>query len=451
MYQKVKEEKNTDIKELSWVRTYLHKFDKSLRSEILAQYRSVNKKPCIFQKLYGKYKAKKRSIPVIIELAQTRGEEEKLKFAQQLLKDKKNIKKLNIINSYSTNLSINDLKDISQRSLVKKIYLDREVEALLDVAVPTTACDKVWHHNFTGKNITIAILDTGIHTHPDFLKPTNRIIAFKDFTEAKKSQPYDDNGHGTHCAGAAAGNGHASLGKYKAPAFGAKIVAIKILDKMGSGKSSQVIQGLQWCLQNSKKYNIRIASLSVGYKAVESYQEDPVCLAIEKLWNKGIVICAAAGNDGPEDKTINSPGIHPSVITVGASDDKRTPNLTDDIVADFSSRGPTIDGYTKPDVLIPGTDIISARVTGSFLDFMSINSIVDKNYISLSGTSMATPICAGIIAQLLEAYPKLSPAEVKQCLIESCIKLDNTDNYSQGYGCIDASKLISRASQLHRK
>lgn len=435
------------------MRTYLHKFDKPLRTEILSQYRSVNKKPCIFQKFYGKYRAKKRSIPVIIELAQTRGneEQEKFNFTQQFLKNNKNIKKLNIINSYSTNLSVNDLKTISQHDLVKKIYLDREVRALLDVAVPATSCDKVWQRNYTGKNITIAILDTGIHPHPDFLNPRNRILAFKDLTEAKKSKAYDDNGHGTHCAGAAAGNGYASLGKYKAPAYDSKIVAVKILDKMGSGKASQVIQGLQWCLQNNKKYNIRIVSLSIGYKAEGSYQEDPVCLAVEKLWTRGMIICAAAGNDGPEGSTINSPGIHPDIITIGASNDQHTPNLSDDIVADFSSRGPTIDGFNKPDLLIPGTDIISARVKGSFLDFMSIDSIVDKNYISLSGTSMATPICAGIVAQLLEAYPQLTPAEVKQCLLNSCVKLNNTDAYSQGYGCINANKLLSCASQLYHK
>lgn len=339
-------------------------------------------------------------------------------------------------------MSVEDLKDLINHPHITKVFLDREIRALLDTAVPTVQSDRLWKDDYTGKGITIAFLDSGIYPHPDFIQPVNRIVVFKNFINKHISTPYDDNGHGTHCAGAAAGNGYCSAGKYKGPAYEATIAALKILDKMGKGKASRAIQAMEWCLLNKEKYNIKIVSISFGASASESYRNDPLCQAAEKLWKEGIVVCTAAGNDGPENKTINTPGIHPALITVGASDDKDTPAPGDDSAADFSSRGPTLDGLTKPDFLIPGTDIISARARGSFLD-ITTDSVVDDWYLSLSGTSMAAPICAGIAAQLLEAHPHLMPSEVKERLAASCRKITAVDANIQGHGCVDAVKAVS--------
>lgn len=433
----------TDIQELNWLRTNLHKLDKDLRGEILTQYRSVSKIPCFFQKIYQSWQNKFRRIPVIVQIAPLRGEKEKSEINTLLKRNYKHTQDLEIIQSFSAKLSVASIQSLTNHSAVAKIYLDREVRALLDKAVPAVKAEQVWAQGYTGKNVTIAILDTGVSPHPDFLQPYKRVKAFVDLTNNKSSPAYDDNGHGTHCAGAALGNGFNSLGKYKGPAYEAELIAIKVLDKNGSGKASLIIKGLEWCLINKAKYNIRIISLSLGYKATGSYRDDPVCQSVEKLWEAGIVVCIAAGNDGPETKTINSPGIHPAIITVGASDDKNTPNIADDTVAEFSSRGPTPDGLTKPDFLAPGKNIVSTKARGSYLDMVSEKGNVNEWYMSLSGTSMATPICAGIIAQLLQAHPELTPQEVKQALYTSCTKITSVDANVQGEGCINALDAIS--------
>ncbi len=428
-----------DLNELIWLRQNIHKLDKNLRTQIIGQHRTLSKMPCYFHKPLRYLNDKFRTLPVIIQYELLREDPDIIQ--SKLKKHTRRQESLKIINAVSADISLNQLKKIIDHSAVMKIYLDREVNTLLDVAVPVVSADRVWEQNYTGKNTTIAIIDTGIQEHPDFVMPMNRIIAFQDFVNNKTS-PYDDNGHGTHCAGTAAGNGHASGGKYKGPAYEAKLVVIKTLDKMGSGKSSTVIRGLEWCLNNKEKYGINVASLSFGYKATSSYREDPVCQAVEKLWNEGIVLCAASGNEGPDTKTVNSPGIHPAIITVGASDDKNTSQLKDDIIADFSSRGPTPDGLTKPDLLAPGTNIVAPLAKSSYLDMTSLNVSDNSLYISLSGTSMSTPICAGVAAQLLEAKPDLTPQQLKEALLKNCDKITTADANTQGSGCINAFKAL---------
>lgn len=366
-----------------------------------------------------------------------RGDREKENLQNLIQQHTSKVQNLELINSLSARLSVGSIKEISTQNSVVKIYLDREVRALLDQAVPTVKADQVWEHSYTGHKVTIAIVDTGVQRHPDFLQPHNRLIAFKDFVK-NKVDAYDDNGHGTHCAGAALGNGFASNGKYRGPAFNANLVAVKVLNKNGSEKASTIIKGLEWCLTNRIHYNIRIVSLSLGYKATDSYRDDPVCQAVEKLVNSGIAVFAAAGNEGPEIRTINSPGIHPAVITVGASDDKNTPDITDDSVSDFSSRGPTIDGLTKPDLLAPGSNIISAKAKKSLLAKTTNDESKLEWYLTLSGTSMATPLCAGIGAQILEAYPDLTPQELKERLVTSTTKISTADANTQGNGLVNA-------------
>lgn len=159
-------------------------------------------------------------------------------------------------------------------------------------------------------------------------------------------------------------------------------------------------------------------------------------------WDQGIVVCVATGNSGPNSQTIASPAVSQKVITVGAFDDRNTPESNDDIVAPFSSRGPTVYGETKPDILAPGVNIVSLRSPRSFLDKLDKSSRVDDDYTTLSGTSMATPICAGICALLLEHSPALTPDEVKTLLKENTSKWPGDDPMIYGAGAIDAEKAI---------
>jgi len=437
-----------DIRELQWLRASSTKLDPELKSLLITNYRSVLKKPCFLQRFFRFFQNRFQRVPVIIQLIPTRDYEAIQELHTVLSKYHRPVEDLKIINSFSASLSPDIIKNISTNTLVGKIYLDREIRALLNVVNPTIRTSTFWGKNYTGKGVTIAILDTGTYPHPDLLLPKNRVIAFKDFINSQESNIYDDNGHGTHCAGSAAGNGYTSSGKYKGPAYEANIVSIKILDKKGTGKSSNAIKAVEWILAHKKQYNIKIISLSLGYKAVTSYRQDPLCQALEKAWEAGIVVCTAAGNEGPEPKTISSPGIHPAFITVGASDDHNTIDSSDDTIADFSGRGPTIDGLTKPDFLLPGNNIVSARAKGSFLDKLSSDKVVDSWYISLSGTSMAVPICAGIIAQLLEAKPYLTPREIKEQLLESCHKIETADANTQGNGFLDC-RMLFRQHLLH--
>lgn len=278
----------------------------------------------------------------------------------------------------------------------------------------------------TGKGITIAVIDTGIHPHQDL---EGRIKGFKDFVNNREGA-YDDNGHGTHCAGDAVGNGFLSGEKYVAPAPDAKVIGVKVLDNLGSGSLSTVMDGVQWCIDYNKdktyEEKIHIISMSLGAGAQLYYDEkqrpcencDPMVAIVDVAWESGIVVCVAAGNEGDDSGTIASPGISQKVITVGAMDDKNTIEpRTDDVIAGFSSRGKTIYGADKPDIVAPGVNIVSLRAPNSFLDKFQKSSRVDTNYFVLSGTSMATPICAGVVALILEVNRGMSPDDVKQRLM----------------------------------
>ncbi|QDI90719.1 hypothetical protein EPH95_05625 [Salicibibacter halophilus] len=316
------------------------------------------------------------------------------------------------------NLTATALEDLCANcGDVKKIYLDREFSVLLDTATETTRAIELQEEDATGEGVTVAVLDTGVHPSPDLMEPEERIIAFKDFIDDQE-EPYDDNGHGTHCAGDVAGNGQQSDGEYAGPAPNANIVGVKVLDMRGAGSLSNIIAGVDWCMENQEAYDIQILSLSLGSPAMDPEDDDPLVQAVNQAWDAGMVVCAAAGNEGPSEETIASPGISQKIITVGALDEQGTPDRSDDDVAEFSSRGPTIDGHTKPDMLAPGVDIVSLRAPDAFLDQMSKDDQLDDTYIAMSGTSMATPICAGVCAQLLEKNPELEPDELKEQLRE---------------------------------
>lgn len=269
-------------------------------------------------------------------------------------------------------------------------------------------CD---NSTYNGKGITIAFLDTGICNIYDF---GNRIKGFKDFINYKEA-PYDDNGHGTHVAGIATSNG-----KYKGIAPMANIIGIKVLNSSGQGNASDVLKGVDWIIDNYKKYNIRIVNLSIGTNS--EIKNDPLVEGVEKLWDMGIVVVTAAGNSGPSYGTISSPGTSKKIITVGSSDDEVQSKI-------YSGRGPTKECVIKPDILAPGSNIISCKCQNGY-------------YKRLSGTSMSTPIVSGAIALLLEKEPQMSPDDVKYMLKLSSTSLNLPQN-RQGWGLINIERLLN--------
>lgn len=326
---------------------------------------------------------------------------------------------ISLINSFYGELTVQTIEKLTNLKEISHIYLDRKVRISLDVASEVTGVRKVQSkEQLTGKGVTIAILDTGVYPHPDLITPHCRIVGFVDFINGS-IDPYDDHGHGTHCAGTAVGNGISSQGLFRGSAPEASIVGVKVLDEYGSGKISTVIQGIEWCVNNKEKYGIKVISLSLGSKAAESYRKDPLAQAAQLAWHLGIMVCIAAGNEGPKIKTISSPGHDPIVLTIGAIDDKRTLNPSDHEIAIFSSRGPTPDGLIKPDLYAPGAEIVSLYVPGSEISIQFSEKRLEQHYIRLSGTSMATPFVAGIVALLLEENEMLSPSDLKSILLSS--------------------------------
>lgn len=304
---------------------------------------------------------------------------------------------------------------------------DNKKNNRLNIAMPSLEMDKVWAKGFTGKGVTIAILDTGIHPHPDF---AGRIVGFKDFVN-QKTEPYDDQGHGTHCSGDAAGNGTVSNGLYKGSAPEASLVGVKLFDKNGDCKDSDLIKGVEWVVENKDKYGIRVISMSWGDKPLVSWLKDPLALAVDTAFKRGIITVASAGNSGPKAETVKTPAFTPSCIAVAAVDDENTLKTDDDNIPFFSARGPSpIDGLKKPDIATPGVDIMAASTT--------------NDYRSGTGTSMACPIMAGIIACLIQASPSIGGEALKKVLFETARKIKGENEYSQGAGVPNANMVLDR-------
>lgn len=271
---------------------------------------------------------------------------------------------------------------------------------------------------YTGKGIGVCILDTGIYDHIDF---AGRIWVFRDFISSRRF-PYDDNGHGTHVAGLIAGDGTASMGKYRGAAPGCGIVALKVLDRYGNGSESDVMRALQWLEEHWRRYGIRILNISVGTTSNSGNDHTRLVKGVERLWDAGLVVVTAAGNQGPKPGSVTAPGNSKKVITVGSSD------LLNGRSA-ISGRGPTEECVCKPDLVAPGNRIVSC-VPGK-----------PYSYGIKSGTSMSTPLVTGAIACALEKDPTLTNRDIKTMLKESTDDLGFSRN-QQGWGKFNRRKFL---------
>ncbi|MCS0606253.1 S8 family serine peptidase [Streptomyces sp. LP11] len=308
---------------------------------------------------------------------------------------------------------------------IAHIWLDGVRTASLDKSVPQIGAPTAWKAGYTGKGVKVAVLDTGVDTsHPDL---KTQVLESKNFTGAADAR--DHFGHGTHVASIVAGTGAKSGGKYKGVAPDAKILNGKVLDDSGSGDDSGILAGMEWAAAQGAS----VVNLSLG--GPDSPGVDPLEAEVNKLSaEKGILFAIAAGNDGPQ--SIGSPGSADAALTVGAVDGK-------DKLADFSSTGPrTGDGAVKPDVTAPGVDITAAAAKGSVID----QEVGEKpeGYLTISGTSMATPHVAGAAAILKQEHPDWGSAELKGALTAST-KGGKYTPFEQGSGRIQVDKAIKQA------
>lgn len=272
---------------------------------------------------------------------------------------------------------------------------------------------------YTGKGIGVAILDTGIYPHIDF---DSRICVFEDFISYKKF-PYDDNGHGTCVAGILAGSGRGSMGRYRGMAPGCSLIILKVLDRFGNGNKEDVLRAFQWILKNKSFYNIRVVNISVGTTYRTKNDQDVLVQGVEQLWDDGMVVVAAAGNQGPEPGSVTAPGCSKKIITVGSSD-----MLSGK--AAVSGRGPTFECVCKPDLVAPGRQIMACAPGEG------------NQYSMKSGTSMSTPLVSGAVALALEKDPLLTNVEIKMMLKDSTDDM-NLPRNQQGWGKFNCDKFLA--------
>ncbi|AMW08195.1 hypothetical protein A4E84_00765 [Streptomyces qaidamensis] len=279
-----------------------------------------------------------------------------------------------------------------------------------------------WKAGYDGKGVKVAVLDTGIDaTHPDL---KGKILKAKDFSGSGSTD--DRQGHGTHVASTIVGSGAKSGGKYKGVAPGAELLAGKVLDDTGFGDNSDIIAGMQWAVAQGAE----VVNMSLGED--DTPDVDPLEKAVDDLSaSSGTLFVIAAGNSGPSDTTVASPGSAAAALAVAAVD-------RHDKIASWSSRGPTADGRLKPDVAAPGADIIAAKAAHG-------NEGNDEapGYVSMSGTSMATPHTAGAAAILAQEHPGWSGERLKAALTASARTLSGVTPYDVGVGRVDLPRAIA--------
>jgi subtilisin family serine protease len=305
---------------------------------------------------------------------------------------------------------------------IDKIWLDGKRHVSLDQSVPQIGAPTAWAAGYTGKGVSVAVLDTGIDkTHPDL---ATQVAGEKNFTD---EQPGDFVGHGTHVASTIAGTAAASAGKYKGVAPDAKLYDGKVCELDGCPDSA-LLAGMEWA---AKEVKAKVVNFSIGGQ--DTPEIDPLEQAVNKLTAEtGTLFVIAAGNSGPGAGSIESPGSADAALTVGAVDKQNQ-------LADFSSRGPRLgDGAVKPDVTAPGVDIVAAKSKDS-----QIGDPVGQYYLKLSGTSMATPHTVGAAAILAQEHPTWKAAELKGALMASAKVAANQTAFEQGAGRIDLTKAIT--------
>ena len=358
---------------------------------------------------------------------------------------------------------------------------------------------------FTGRGITIAFLDSGFFPHPDLIEPRNRILRYVNITapdqtdqqaSAEINHPNDSSWHGMMTSVVAAGSGYLSSGTYRGLACDANVVLVK------SGSAQRILhddirRGLDWVIEHRQQYNIRVVNLSCAGDYEESYLTDGLSQAAERAVKEGLVVVCAAGNAGnSENPAILPPASAPSVITVGGFNDRNTLELADNSPY-HSSYGPTIDGLQKPEILAPSIwlaapilpdtptaaearlyDLLQDAPDSELRDALKMHpgidpqldaasdlpvylirqlvsikvhdaNVISGSYKHVDGTSFAAPIVSSVVAQMLEANPRLTPQQVKRILIDTAIRLDGVEANRQGWGTIIPSRAVERALQYH--
>ena len=325
--------------------------------------------------------------------------------------------------------------------------------------------------SWAGDKIGVAIVDSGLEPSNDI--DAGRIVGFYDFTQdGAEVDPYDDYGHGTHVAGLIGGSGDSSQDAYQSAAQKAHFAAYKVLDGSGAGYTSDVVAAIDHVIEHKSVLEIDVMNLSLGHPIYDRAQDDPLVQAVERAVDAGLLVVVSAGNDGRNPETglpgyggISSPGNAPSAITVGAFDVNGTVTRADDVVTDYSSRGPTwYDAFAKPDLVAPGhklvatiakTSTVAADHPGEIVLAHSTDS-EKASYLRMSGTSMSAAVVSGVVAVMVEAHregnhdddPDLAQNAVKAILQFTAFPMEHVDTLTQGAGALNAAGAIRLAAAI---
>ena len=353
-------------------------------------------------------------------------------------------KPLGIVGGVSATIPADRLVELSRDPAVGAVTADRKAKfvefsydetTVASTFAKSTGATAAWAGGNLGAGVGVAVLDTGISEMNDL---KGRIVQGPDLSGEGTS--VDTYGHGTVMAGAIAGGGADSAGAVGGAHTGvapkAHVVAVKVAGRNGVVDVSTILQGMHWVSAYKDQYNIRVLNLSWGTSSTQDPKVDPLNYAVQRLWQQGIVVVVAAGNSGSAAGTITKPGDDPLVVTVGAYDDKGTVDPADDSLPAWTSRGPTKQGLTKPDVVAPGRTIVTARSYGSHVEANHPKALISPSYIKGSGSSQAAAVTSGLAALIVAARPHYTPDQVKRVLMASASPLAGKTGNDQGAGRI---------------
>jgi serine protease AprX len=348
-----------------------------------------------------------------------------------------------------TRLQVSAVTRLALPRLVS-IYLNRELTYFLDESTRVIGATEVWNSlGVTGAGVTVAVLDSGVDaTHADLPTGSKVVQNVKIVSDPvglaapvvleNLATTDTSSGHGTHCASTIAGTGAASGGRFRGVAPGASLVGI------GAGEVIVILsalQGFDWILENQAAYGIRVVSNSWGTSGAFD-PNDPINVASRLAHDRGIVVVFAAGNAGPDDDTLNPYSVAPWVIGVAAG------NKDGQTLADFSSRGVPGSAVYQPTITAPGVGIVAARALTGLITAPALPDDVALgtdavSYTTMSGTSMATPHVAGVVALMLEANPALSPDNVKSVLQSTATPMPGYAVHQVGSGYVNALAAVT--------
>jgi serine protease AprX len=328
-----------------------------------------------------------------------------------------------------------DVRAVSENSSVQFAGQGYDDNTTASSYVKAAGAQAAWAAGNTGQGVGVAVIDTGVSPMNDF---NGRLVHGPDLSG--EGTIIDSYGHGTVMGGIIGGGGADSAGNsngaYMGAAPGATLVAVKVAGRNGAADVSTMLQAMHWVSAYKDQFNIRVLNVSWGTNATTDPATDPLNYAVERLWRQGIVVVASAGNSGSAAGTITKPGDDPMILTVGAFDDKGDARLDNDSIPSWTSRGPTAQGLTKPDVIASGRTLVATRSYGSAVEAENPRALVSPSYIRGSGTSEAAAVVSGVAALLVKAHPDWTPDQVKAALKGTALPISGVAANTQGSGRI---------------